>query len=128
MTDGRFNSRGFEINDPEEMEVNLNEITDENLIVAMNKILVDMGGRRRVISVIERRISFVSRIFFQTKNGFALVVFIENDRIKSIIQQIDRMKSYTFLGNGQAGQNARNVYDYLIGEGEKNEFYLSQYV
>lgn len=48
--------------------------------------------------------------FYQLSNGKMIIVFWENDIIKSILQQNDKFKKYKYQINGQAGTNTTCIY------------------
>jgi len=54
--------------------------------------------------------------YYGLENGCAIMVMWEEDRLKSIVQQINKRKYYTFLCNGQANKNSKQIYLRNIGE------------
>jgi len=54
--------------------------------------------------------------YYGLENHCAIMVMWEGDVLKSIVKQVDKRKFYTFLCNGQAGKNSKQIYLRNIGE------------
>jgi len=54
--------------------------------------------------------------YYGLENHCAIMVMWEGDVLKSIVKQVDKTKFYTFLCNGQAGKNSKQIYLRNIGE------------